>query len=253
MSAIQKTMNYDRFKFIDGNRPVNSGRRKKIADNMKKNNLLHVCPIIVKKDGKFLNILDGQGRFEAAKMLGFPIHYIVTDALSEDLIGDFNSTNTNWKMCDYLEWYANKGKRDYIRLREFTNESKISNTLAAMILAGHSETEGGLGNNHRADFRAGKFKITNMDAGKKIALAINMLKSKGIKHYGHRGVIVAITKLLRTKIFDIDRLDKKLEYQTAKFVKCANYEQYIDIIDDIYNYHTSKKNIVSLSTAVKKL
>jgi hypothetical protein len=216
---------------------------------MRQKNLLNVCPIIVRKKEKKLEILDGQGRFEAAKMLKLPIHYVITNDFGDSFIGEFNSTSTKWSMRDYIEWYANKGKKDYIELRKFCDETKIMPSTALSILTGITATDSGQSGNQnkiKSDFHDGKFKITDMENGIRVAKVINILKRHGIKHATHRGVVVAISKLK-------NRLNSKLEYQSTKFVKCADYHQYISLIDEIYNFKAGRSQIVSLVTEVKKL
>jgi hypothetical protein len=43
-------------------------------------------------------------------------------------------------------------------------------------------------------------------------------------------------KAIGTKGFDYEKFLSKCEYQSRKLVKCANTEQYLGVIQEIYNH-----------------
>ena len=83
MTKPQTTTNYSMFKFKHGNRPVDQSHVKKLITSMTE---VYVPQTIYVN--KRHEITDGQHRFTAAKALGLPITYIVTD-----------QRNIKWSEC----------------------------------------------------------------------------------------------------------------------------------------------------------
>lgn len=69
-----------------------------------------------------------------------------------------------------------------------------------------------------------------------------------IEWYKERSWCYAMYKALRTKGFDYGVFKSKLVYQSRKLVKCANAEQCLEMIQDIYNFHSKKENKLMLKT-----
>ena len=82
---ILNTMDYSVFKILKMNRPTDLRKVSRFVEEMKKRpHLPLVCPVIVTTQ---MEILDGQHRFLACKMLGTPVYYVTHPLLSyEDMI-----------------------------------------------------------------------------------------------------------------------------------------------------------------------
>ena len=251
MPTIYETSDYDKFVFVTGNRPVLASRVKLIAASMKKENLLPVCPIIVAKENGKLRILDGQGRYHAAKLLGLPISYTIASSFAEEMIGEFNSTHTKWTPRNYLNWYADRGNKTYAEIRQFVDSEKMPVAVAISILTGDSGAHSG--GRCLDSFRSGNVEITEINHAYRVAAVLNMLRRHGITFATARVLVLAVSKLCKTSVFDEKRLDMKLEYLSSQFVKCAEWTQYVAMIDKIYNYKCTAKQIVSLTAEVRKL
>lgn len=117
MKEIKVTNNYDLFKKLEGNRITSINRINKI-----KNSILSVgyitSPILVNEK---MEIIDGQGRYEALKELNLPIEYIVQNGLTIKECIAMNVNQTNWELLDYIKSYADKGNMNYVRLRNLMN------------------------------------------------------------------------------------------------------------------------------------
>lgn len=104
---IHATKNYDMFKFLQGNRPIQNAC--KLKENIELNNKLHLHPIIVNKD---FEIIDGQHRWSIAKEKNLYIYYIIDESHGDlDLILH-NSASKLWKLSDYAYFYANYEGKD---------------------------------------------------------------------------------------------------------------------------------------------
>ena len=80
-NKIYKTTDYSLFKYLKGNRAITELHVRRLVESIKEKDLQ--VPIIV--DEK-MNVVEGQHRLEAYKIVGRPILYIVKDNVTlEDL------------------------------------------------------------------------------------------------------------------------------------------------------------------------
>lgn len=70
-------------------------------------------PILVNEK---YEIIDGQGRFEALKVLGFPIKYVMQYGIGLDECIMMNTRSKDWDAIDYVYSFAEKGNQNYILL-----------------------------------------------------------------------------------------------------------------------------------------
>ena len=59
--------------------------------------------------------------------------------------------------------------------------------------------------------------------------------------YKWRGFVFALLHLFRHNEFSLNQLLNKLKYQSRKLVDCTTKEQYIALLQEIYNFKQSKK------------
>ena len=89
IAVVYEEDDYSVFKRLEGNRTVLSNRLKNLIESFRGGEILN--PIVVNKN---MEIIDGQGRFEARRTLGLPIVYVIDpDATIEDCrrINHYNS------------------------------------------------------------------------------------------------------------------------------------------------------------------
>lgn len=105
---IYEENNYEVFKRLPDNRDVLEARISKLIASMTER---YICnPIIVNEK---MEVIDGQGRFEARKAMGVPIHYIVVPGATADDCRRMNKYNTKWTQLDFAKSYAKKGYEAY--------------------------------------------------------------------------------------------------------------------------------------------
>lgn len=247
-SKIQSTHNYSRFKFMEGNRPINNARVRKLIKGIKRKNMLQQFPIVCQKNSTGLYIMDGQHRFTAAQSLGVPVFFVESKNIELSDVAATNSAQKGWSAKDFVASYASQGNQEYIKLRDFIDEHGLSVTISANILAGHLDDSGGT-LSHK--IIAGTFKVTDVEFANRVASAVRACLQH-FKHAKDRGFAIAIARLLRVKGFTITRFVQKLEHQSAKLVKCASWLQYVELIEEIYNWKARADDIVALSIEVKR-
>ena len=131
--STYKTSNYELFTRLEGNRPVLSNRVTKIKGSITKNGYIF-NPIVVNEK---MEIIDGQGRFEALKMLGRPIDYVIAEGAGLQECIALNASGTIWTITDYINSYCEMGNENYIRLRDIMNEfPEMGTPPKIMIITG---------------------------------------------------------------------------------------------------------------------
>lgn len=121
IAYVYESYDYDSFKRLPDNRDVTANRVGKLIASIMEKYILN--PIIVnEKKG----IIDGQGRFEARKTRGLPIHYLVAEGATSDDCRRMNKYNTSWTLLDFAKSYAKMGKHAYIRLLETCDKTAKS-------------------------------------------------------------------------------------------------------------------------------
>ena len=118
---LYKTRNYGQFKRLAENRNVSTQRVCKLAASLSEKEIIN--PLIVNEK---MEIIDGQGRYEALKKLGKSIYYIVVPGLTNEDCRILNKYNTNWTPSDLVDSYAKSGNENYVRLAEVKKKTNLS-------------------------------------------------------------------------------------------------------------------------------
>ena len=127
---IFKTTQYSRFKLFEYNREKSPNVVAKYVESITKNNLLHIKEILVDKD---MNVIDGQHRLEAAKIMQIPIYYRIIDEYNYEDMMDLNDNNTRWTTNDKVRFYAKKGEEIFIKILDIADKFAVS--LGAVLYA----------------------------------------------------------------------------------------------------------------------
>lgn len=144
---------YSKFKTMNGNREVDGKRIRKISDSIRSVGYIPV-PIIVNEK---MEIIDGQGRFEALKEFGLPVVYMVVPGAGLEECISMNISSTNWKLNDYISSFADSGNIHYIRLKKLMDDHSgidIGNIITASTGKLDTKVTG---------IKSGDFKLTNAD------------------------------------------------------------------------------------------
>jgi len=129
---IYTTTNYDAFISDSSNRPIHWGHVKELA----KYEVIKI-PLLVheNEDGKLV-ITDGQHRFEALKMKGQEVEYIIDRTLKSDedaqkSMQELNRDSKNWSVKDYV---FSKAKRGFGGYKEFLYHIELVGAQTALKL-----------------------------------------------------------------------------------------------------------------------
>jgi hypothetical protein len=231
--TIERTTDYDKFKFMGGNRAVSVSHVKHLENEMQYNpEMFEAQPILVNEN---FYIVDGQHRFYAAMNLGLPIYFIVKKGLSIEAARHLNTTQKGWTILDFAKSYADSGRKDYIDfLRVHAKFPRINVSLTILCLQGRSVHRGD------SDFRRGEFKVNDMDAAIDYLEKIDEVQRiTGQKMNTPMGV--SIMRLVRdNEDFDWNHFIDKLSKDSARnsFIMGVNVRSCLRSIEDVYNFQS---------------
>jgi len=121
---IYSSLEYDKFKFIEGNRAIDQQKVSAYSEMIEKGYSQDESPILVTSS---YEILDGQHRYLAAKKCNTPIYYIVSNKNADSsAMLDINKNGNNWKLEDYVTLFAARGNQNYQKLKAFSSLYKVS-------------------------------------------------------------------------------------------------------------------------------
>ena len=234
---VMSTMNYDRFKRLEGNRDVTDMRVNRIKKSIQKVGYIH-NPIVVNEQ---LEVIDGQGRLQALKELGLPIEYVIAPGAGIAECREMNINMSNWTLKDYVQSWAELGDINYMYLSNLLKRfPQIS--MRTILFAVHNK----VGSKAIAN---GDFECT----AEEYTSAIDALEFvESIKPYlgNMRGSMClfmnALIFIFTNEDCDMDRLKSSIEKHIDKFGDCATIEQSLEYIEKYYNRynHSELANFV---------
>jgi len=240
--VVHVTDDYKRFRYLEGNRTTNPHKQEKIIREIKSgNDILDESPILVSENNSHLDVLDGQNRFEIAKKLGRPVHYIIKKkAMSMINIARVNSNVEKWTNADFINCYKKTGNPDYKKVAEFQQSYHIAVGVSLMLLSyGSIVNEWGAHTELMESFHTGNFKIAKWKEA--VAVAEICKSFSAFKYWNSRGFVVAICRILAKNTCDFDILLKKYTRDTSKLKSQPNWKAYAANLEEIYNIDNSKR------------
>lgn len=246
------TSNLDRFVMVLGNREYNPAHAKDLAEKIKAHNMLDLYPLVC-EDGHsgMLNVIDGQHRLGAAKILKIPVPYVVVfhGTLTADDIRSLNSGQSGWVTKDFLHHFKSLRVADYERLTKFCEETKLPLMTSAMLLSEESTTSGAA----TKTFRDGKFKISNETKARLVAEIVGKLKAAGAVFTAGRGCVLAIARIIDTGRLDMDVLERGIERIAGMIHPCGTWQQFAKLFSDAYDYRRPINQRADLYEAVMQM
>ena len=156
---IQTTTNLEQFQFDGRNRNINRKHVKELADSILEYGQLQ--PIIVNTSMK---VMEGQHRLEAIKLINktaatpIKVKYIKKN-MPISQVAQMNSHQRQWRIQDWIHYYAQSGNEHYLKLQEATElykPLKLS-SLASFLHVNDS------GATHTSVIRKGEFRYEMTD------------------------------------------------------------------------------------------
>lgn len=243
VANIYETNDYSLFHELDNNREVKRARVEKLIASFTEKEILN--PIVVNEK---LEIVDGQGRFEALKTLDRPIKFLVSPGATIEDCRRMNQYNTKWTTLDFVISFAMSGNENYIRLLQCR---RITNLPFPLILRLVNKTEKmnvGRGGRYKYSYNklnAGVVLFDDDDQNTVVRLYNLALEIKNALQLSHRlneAFYVAVKVMVETDGYDHEKMLKKCKLYKHKFTQMANLENALKEFSATYNQGTLQKN-----------
>ncbi|HSH25864.1 MAG TPA: hypothetical protein VLA13_10060 [Massilibacterium sp.] len=150
VNQVYETSDYSIFKLHKRNRNVIT--RKDMLKQAKEG---IINPIMV--NGEMI-VIDGQNRLHHSIEVGVPIKYIIDESLTVDDITRMNTNQEKWSLKDWVESFANEGRKEYEKLVYILNNHNSDISLVSGLCIGTVSAS------VAADsVKSGNFKIINYE------------------------------------------------------------------------------------------
>jgi len=234
VGEIFETKDYSIFKFRDDNRVINYNHVKKLSQKMKERGWLSSSVVTINGSG---DVIDGQHRVKAAMSVNCPIRYKVTRGAGTDEMTSMNMLQRNWSPFDHIHKWVVRGNQNYITFDKFSKDYPMFKYTEIAMLLNNS-----LHSVNRDSFESGQWVLKNEKIGRDWADKIVSLKPFFEKYYNKSIFVRGIIKVLANKPeFNFDEFIHKVKLRPNMLVPCGTSEQYIEMIENIYNYKRSGK------------
>jgi|TARA_Y100000310_G_scaffold343440_1_gene451087 hypothetical protein len=233
MVPVFKTDNYDKFLLIESNRLIKPGKISRMKEVIERKDLTNEneIKVLVSEDGKTLIVIEGQHRFITCMELGLPIYYRFSDMEIDD-IGMVNSVQDKWSLYDSLHHYCERGIQDYSILHGFKKQYQYPISTLINVLAGRNDKT------MLEEFRRGEFKITQgLEIVHDLLGKIQQFKQYNDKIYRHRTFLRVYMDLMTHPEFEHEKMMQKVEQVPMKFIYCTRVNDYLRMIEDVYNWN----------------
>lgn len=228
-NQVHTTTDYFLFKPIEGNRNKNLLHINRLKKSMAETYLFTVIIVNEKYE-----IIDGQHRFDVIQELKLPLNYIICNGYGLNEVHILNQNSKTWTSDDYLDGYCKLGYKDYLKYKEFKELYGIGHYECMWLLNGSQLS------NPTQVFFTGDFKIKNYNEACKIIEKI-MLVEPYYEEWKRRSFILAMLQLFKNPNFELTEFLQKLKLQPTALSNCSTTNQYVSLIEEIYNYRRREK------------
>lgn len=240
VGIIYETQDYSMFKHLEGNRTDAVARGAKIIKSIRKNGYI-LSPIAINENAE---VIDGQGRLYALECEDLPVHYYVVPGAGIDECIAMNIYGTKWKMNDYIESYASRGKQPYIVLKCLMDKYKMFE-FDTILTAATSR----YGYYKKDEIRNGMFEITEEEYAQTVARLDYCKKAYDAIHDKVDGRVSCIYRALIFLFdqcpgdFDRAKIITKMELLHSQIGAIADIQSALKTISEIYNYRSKAERM----------
>lgn len=243
IANIYETDDYSLFSELDNNREVTRSRVEKLIASLTEKEILN--PIVVNEK---LEIVDGQGRFEALKTLGRSIKFLISPGATIEDCRRMNQYNTKWTSLDFAISFAKSGNENYIRLLQCRRITKLPFPLILRLVNKTEKISVISDEKYRYSYNklnAGNILFDDADQNTVVRiynLAQEIKNALQLSHRLNEAFYVAVKVMVETDGYDHERMLKKCKLYKHKFTQMANLENALKEFSATYNNGQIQKN-----------
>ena len=256
-NQIFETVDYNDFNWTEINRDIVPSQVKALEADIE-NGFDIQMPILVnpqRVNGK-LQVPDGQHRLVALRNKKRPIRYIfATRQMSLNDITRINSQQRPWQTLDYIKAYAKGGNPDYVKLLEFYEETqeraaahpkvgKVSIRSVSYLAQGNLSNPSSA-HAKKYNIKAGtwKFRLSEKEARKNLDMFL-LFAQITPSCLSEVFIQTIMSMMANEEHFDVKRLLRQAKKWKHMFYSCTRKQDYMRMIEELYNYHKAKENHV---------
>lgn len=243
---VFQSVQYNNFIMINGNRPLNETKIRRIIKEIESgNDMLQYYPIQVRVVGDKLEIFDGQHRYFICKKLKRPVHYIlIQEKKSMSDIANINSNVEKWKGVDFINCYLQAGNKNYQTIQKFSEDYGFSLGVVLTLLdRGEPGKDNGALEKLTQQFQKGLYVIRAYDEA--VAFAEMCKRFSSFKNWRARGLLIALYRIRKAGKVSIDELVNAYHKNPDMLTEQANYKDYVLCLEKIMNHGKSKRIIIT--------
>lgn len=239
VAQVLRTKNYSMFKAHDLNRSLKPRILNKLRKSMSKDGWLAGSEILVYPNMK---LIDGHHRLMIASEMGLSVDFRVVKSRDETLIVKHNQNKELWSFMDNIETQVKLGNMNYILLDRFMKNFPDLRPTECIMLVKNS-----LNSSSREEIGNGLLKLADMKIAYDWGHKIMSIKPFFPRYFNKSIFVRAIVKMLSTKPeFQMDEFIKKIQLRPNMLKPCGTVDQYIQMIEELYNYRRNNVSKIRL-------
>lgn len=157
--TVLKTTDHSIFSYLRGNRDISKSHVKWLTSEIKKDaNILRYNPLLVNEK---LEVIDGQHRLEAAKIVDTPVWFIIEKGLTLKDAQALNQGSKPWSPLSYAMSHSKLGNKNYDVYLAFRKEFGLNHDVLVRFLSLDLPITNEM-------FRSGAFEVANEAASRRL-------------------------------------------------------------------------------------
>ena len=238
-TQVRYTTDYSKFVEMQDNRDTDDKHIAELVVNIRKRGQLQ--PILINEKNE---VLDGQSRLKACKLLGIPVMYLLSYKTTIKDVILINTTQKSWVNLDYLKCFSHENHwnhLEYRKISKFQKEYPLKFDIIIFLLAGRflNSSSG----NYMKEFQLGNFKVTDLEKAQRQGGRLLKIKAFAPRLVGV-GKFVKAFFAVATKATDFSYTVayKQLEKNFYMFERATNQQDWDKIMVKAYNHNLKKPN-----------
>jgi hypothetical protein len=233
VNKVYKTKDYNLFNFRPDNRPVIQSHVKELMDSMTKHGWEQGSYVVVNEK---MEVIDGQHRLLSGMELNLPIIFTIEKGSNFETIQTLNTKQKNRTKYNHIQSFVNKKNSNYVILDKYMNKYPEFKLTEMLMFLGNTQT-----NINKSVFEDGEFVVRSTDIAD--GWINNLLSLKGYfpKYYNKSIFVRSILRVLKNENFKFSDFLHKVQLRPLMLQPCGTVEQYVDMIEKIYNYGRGNK------------
>jgi len=237
VGQVYRTKDYGVFKTHELNRDIRESVLRKLRKSMGRIGWLMGSEILVFPNMK---IIDGHHRLIIAKEFGLPVDYRVVNSKDNTLIVKHNQDKELWSFKDNINTQVKLGNQNYVLLDRFMKNFPDLRPTECIMLVKNS-----MNSSNREEIGNGLLKLGDMKIGYEWGHHIMSIKPYFPQYYNKSIFVRAVVKVLSGNTgFQMDEFMKKVKLRPNMMKPCGTVDQYVQMIEEIYNYRRNNNDKV---------